>query len=92
MRPRHVLPGLLGALVMAGCAAPDTVVQTAASTSTTHNIQVSETFQAGAGAAITYDQSSVPAGARGAVQSRFTITSPINALAPAASETSIRCR
>jgi Cu-Zn family superoxide dismutase len=70
MRPRHLLPGVLGALLAAGCATPDTVVQTAASTTPGHSTQVSETFQRGTGPAITYDETLVPAGARGAVQSR----------------------
>jgi superoxide dismutase, Cu-Zn family len=70
MRPRHLLPGVLGALLAAGCATPDTVVQTAASTTPSHSIQVSETFQSGPGPAVTYDEGLVPAGARGAVQSR----------------------
>jgi Cu-Zn family superoxide dismutase len=70
MRPRHLLPGLLGALLVAGCATPDTVVQTAASSTSPRTTQVSETFQTGGGPAITYDQALVPAGARGAVQSR----------------------
>jgi Cu-Zn family superoxide dismutase len=70
MRPRHLLPGVLGALLVAGCATPDTVVQTAASTPPVHTVQVSEMFQRGTGPAITYDEVLVPAGARGAVQSR----------------------
>ena len=70
MRPRHLLPGLLGALLAAGCATPDTVVQTAASANSPRSTQVSETFQRGAGPAITYDETLVPAGARGAVQAR----------------------
>jgi Cu-Zn family superoxide dismutase len=35
-----------------------------------HTVQVSEVFQRGTGPAITYDEVLVPAGARGAVQSR----------------------
>jgi Cu-Zn family superoxide dismutase len=70
MRPRHALPGVVGALLLAGCATQDTDVQTAASTMSVHSTQVSETFQSGAGPAITYNETLVPAGARGAVQSR----------------------
>jgi superoxide dismutase, Cu-Zn family len=70
MRPRHLLPGVLGALLAAGCATPDTVVQTAAATTSVQSVQVSEMFQSGTGPAITYDGRLVPAGARGAVQSR----------------------
>jgi Cu-Zn family superoxide dismutase len=70
MRPRHLLPGVLGALLAAGCATPDTVVQTAASSTSVHTTQVSETFRSGTGPAITFDEKLVPAGSRGAVQSR----------------------
>lgn len=55
---------------MAGCASPADNVRPAASTRPDHSIQVSETFQSGTGPAITYDEKLVPAGARGAVQSR----------------------
>ena len=70
MRPRHLLPGVLGALLAAGCATPGTVVQPAASTTSGGSVQVSETFQRGTGPAITYNEGLVPTGARGAVQSR----------------------
>jgi Cu-Zn family superoxide dismutase len=70
MRSHHLLPAVLGALLAAGCATPDTVVQTAASGPRAHSTQVSETFQSGAGPAVTYDEALVPAGARVAVQSR----------------------
>ena len=70
MRPRHLLSGLLGALLAAGCANGGTVVPTAAATRPVQSVQVSEIFQSGTGSAITYDESLVPAGARGAVQSR----------------------
>jgi Cu-Zn family superoxide dismutase len=55
---------------MAGCASPEATVRPAASVTSGHSIQVSETFQRGGGPAVTYDEQLVPAGARGAVQSR----------------------
>jgi superoxide dismutase, Cu-Zn family len=61
---------VVGALLLAGCASPADNVRPAASTTSDHSVQVSETFQSGTGTAITYDQQLVPAGARGAVQSR----------------------
>src|SRR5690606_6964589 len=70
MRPRHLLPGLLGALLADGCGTPDTVIQPAAATTSTRSVQVSETFQEGPGPAVTDDQALVPAGAGGAVQAR----------------------
>jgi Cu-Zn family superoxide dismutase len=70
MRPRHLLPAVLGSLLVAGCATPDTVVQTAAAVPAVRSVQVSETFQSGGGQAVTYDGRLVPAGARGAVRSR----------------------
>ena len=70
MRPPCVLPGVLGVLLLAGCAGTTDGVEPAASTSSVHSVQVSETFQTGTGPAITYDEELVPAGARGAVQSR----------------------
>jgi Cu-Zn family superoxide dismutase len=87
MRPRHLLPGLLSALLAAGCANADTVVQTAAATTPVQTVQVSETFQRGTGPAITYDEGQVPAGARGAVQSRSgdgttTVMLAVRGLAP----------
>ncbi len=71
MRPCRVLPGVLGVLLIAGCASTTNTIRPAASTSPVHSVQVSETFvSGGAGPAVTYDESLVPAGARGAVQSR----------------------
>jgi Cu-Zn family superoxide dismutase len=70
MRPRHLLPAVLGALLVAGCATPDTVVPTGATVPAVHTVQVSESFGTGAGPAITYAEERVPAGARGAVRSR----------------------
>jgi superoxide dismutase, Cu-Zn family len=70
MRSRHALPGVVGALLLAGCASPADDVRATASTTPGHSVQVSETFQSGTGTAITYDEKLVPAGARGAVQSR----------------------
>lgn len=70
MRPRHLLPGVLGALLAAGCATPDPVAGPEVSPPSVHSVQVNETFQAGIGPAITYDEGLVPAGAHGAVQSR----------------------
>jgi superoxide dismutase, Cu-Zn family len=70
MRPRHALPVVVGALLAAGCTSPEPTVQPASSVTAAHDVQVSETFQRGAGTAITYDEQLVPAGARGAVRSR----------------------
>jgi superoxide dismutase, Cu-Zn family len=61
---------VVGVLLLAGCTSPADNVRPAASTTSDHSIQVSETFQSGTGTAITYNQQLVPAGARGAVQSR----------------------
>ena len=69
---RRVLPGVLGVLLLAGCANTTTVQQTAASSSSSvRTVQVSETFESDpTGPAVTYDDDLVPAGARGAVQAR----------------------
>jgi superoxide dismutase, Cu-Zn family len=70
MRPRRVLPGVLGALLLAGCASPTDAAQPPAPNSSERSVQVIETFQRGTGTAITYEEELVPAGARGAVQAR----------------------
>jgi Cu-Zn family superoxide dismutase len=59
---------VLSVLLLAGCASA--TAGRAASTSAVRSVQVSETFQSGTGPAITYNEEMVPAGARGAVQSR----------------------
>jgi Cu-Zn family superoxide dismutase len=87
MRPRHVLPGVVGALLLAGCASPADNVQPTAPTASGHSAQVSETFQSGTGTAITYDEGLVPSGTRGAVQSRSgegttTVTLAVRGLEP----------
>ena len=87
MRPRHVFPGVIGVLFLAGCASTADEVERAASTSSVRSVQVSETFQTGTGPAITYDEEQVPAGARGAVQSRSgegttTVMLAVRSLAP----------
>jgi Cu-Zn family superoxide dismutase len=70
MRPRRVIPGVLGVLLLAGCGGTSNAVKPANSASSVHGVQVSELFQRGSGVAITYDEELVPAGARVAVQSR----------------------
>jgi superoxide dismutase, Cu-Zn family len=66
MSPRRVLPGVLGVLLLAGCAV-NAAQPTASSQS---NVQLTETFQSGTGTAITYNEGIVPAGARAAVQAQ----------------------
>ena len=70
MRTRRVLAGVLGALVLSGCASTTTSVQPASTSSTVRSVQVSEVFKSGSGTAVTYDEDLVPAGARVAVQAR----------------------
>lgn len=70
MRLRRFLAGVLGVLVLSGCANTTTSVQPTASTSSVRTVQVSEVFQTGSGAALTYIENLVPAGAHGAVQAR----------------------
>ena len=69
MRPRRVLAGVLGVLVLAGCA-NTTSARSAAQLPDDGSVHVSETFTAPPGIAVTYDEELVPAGARGAVQAR----------------------
>jgi Cu-Zn family superoxide dismutase len=69
MRPRRVLAGVLGVLVLAGCA-NTTTIRTAAQARDGGSVHVSETFAAPPGVAVTYDEEFVPVGARGAVQAR----------------------
>jgi superoxide dismutase, Cu-Zn family len=69
MRLRRGLAGVLGVLVLAGCA-NTTEVQPTSSPSDVRSAHVSETFQSAPGTAVTYDTALVPVGARGAVQSR----------------------
>lgn len=70
MRPCRVLPGLLGVLLLAGCASTEDPVQQRAGSSSVRSVQVSETFRRAPGPAVSYDEALVPSGARGAVQSR----------------------
>jgi superoxide dismutase, Cu-Zn family len=69
MHLRRGLAGVLGVLVLAGCA-NTTEVRPTSSPSDVRSAHVSETFQSAPGAAVTYDTELVPVGARGAVQSR----------------------
>jgi len=69
MLPRRLLAGVLGVVAVAGCA-NTTAVRPAAESTDTDIVHVSETFQKAPGTAVTYDEELVPAGARGAVQSR----------------------
>jgi superoxide dismutase, Cu-Zn family len=88
MSPRRVLPGVLGLLLLAGCANTTSVVPAASSSSSVRSVQVSETFENhGSGPAVTYDDELVPAGARGAVQARSgegttTVTLAVRGLNP----------
>jgi superoxide dismutase, Cu-Zn family len=84
MRSSRVLIGVVG-VVAAGCAS--TPVEPTSSAARVRSVQVSEFFQTDAGPAITYDAELVPAGARGAVQSRSgdgttTVTLAVRNLQP----------
>jgi superoxide dismutase, Cu-Zn family len=86
MPPRRVVAGVLGVLVLAGCA-NTTSAQTAAQLPDDGSIHLSETFTAPPGVAVTYDEELVPAGARGAVQARSgdgttTVTLAVRGLEP----------
>jgi superoxide dismutase, Cu-Zn family len=66
---RPVLAGVLGVLVLAGCSATSAALRPLPA-SVPRDVQVTETFMAGFGPAITYGQGLVPQGARARVSSR----------------------
>jgi len=68
MRPCRIVTGVLGVLALAGCASTAGTASTSVA-SGSRTVQVSETFQSPPGVAVTYEPL-VPAGARGAVESR----------------------
>lgn len=73
MRPtRPVLAAVIGVLALSGCGGGTVTAPAATAPSTSaRNVQVSATFEAApGGAAVTYDQALVKAGARGAVSSQ----------------------
>ena len=73
MRPtRPVLAAVIGVLALSGCGGGTATTPAATAPSTSaRNVQVSATFEAApGGAAVTYDQALVEAGARGAVSSQ----------------------
>ncbi len=67
--PRLVGLGVIGLLTLSGCGSAVASDPAIPSSTPTRNVQVSATFGAGPGAAITYDPALVPVGSRGAVSS-----------------------
>lgn len=80
-------PVLIGVLAFGGCSGDLGASPSTMPTTPSRDVQVSETFGTGGGAAITYDPELVPVGARGAVSSSTgdegtTVTLAVRGLVP----------